>query len=372
MDISGPRGEADGLAEGSARAEALGEPGDSSADLDHGVAVAAVLAQQIEVAADETDLVGSGGLGGEGKALEKGVGLAEDPGGGEGAAADHDASGTCSTEHVEGLGGLAHIAVSDDGETALDTIDDTGDALVQDGAGELHLGGSAVDGDGDHTRIGESEGEVRGAGTSGEVVGGGPAEPHLAGEWDGGGGREEGGITETGGPIGGGEGATVEFLNNTSDDASGAGEVGEEFAAAVFLGDLVDGAAHVDVDDGGAVLDGPASPLGHDLGIGPVELHADGLVEGVGASEVEAGGGAAEEALRAEEVGAGEAEPAEFAADRPEGEVAVACDGGEEEGGSETDRAEGEWDGEHRGTVERESGARRRDVLSSPACTRRC
>lgn len=80
---------------------------------------------------------------------------------------------------------------------------------------------------------------------------------------------------------------------------------------------------------------GPACAIGHDRGVGAVELHADGAVEVVGHREVERGSGAAEKALGAEEVGAGEAEAPLLAADLAEGEVAIPGDGREEEGGGE-------------------------------------
>ena len=90
------------------------------------------------------------------------------------------------------------------------------------------------------------------------------------------------------------------------------------------------------------MLDGPAGALGHDVGVAAVELHSDGLVEVVGLGEVEAGCCAAEEALGGEEVGAGEADAAPLAADGAEGKVAVAGDGGQEEGRGELDGAEAE------------------------------
>jgi hypothetical protein len=139
-----------------------------------------------------------------------------------------------------------------------------------------------------------------------------------------------------------GDGALFEFFGDSGCEGYGSFDVGEEGAAAVFLCDFVDGAAHVDVDDGGTVLDGPAGTLGHDVGVAAVELHADGLVEVVGLGEVEAGCGAAEEALRGEEVGAGETDAAPLAADGAEGKVAVAGDGGQEEGRGELDGAEAE------------------------------
>ena len=53
------------------------------------------------------------------------------------------------------------------------------------------------------------------------------------------------------------------------DDGAGEGDgvVGfaEELGAAVFFGDFVDRAAHVDVDDGGAVVLGPAGGVGEDV-----------------------------------------------------------------------------------------------------------
>ena len=132
-----------------------------------------------------------------------------------------------------------------------------------------------------------------------------------------------------------------EFGNWVYDFLGSVGDA-EEFGAAIFLGDLVHGAAHVDVDDGRAVVAGPACAVGHDVRIAAVELHADGFVEGVGLGEVEGGGGAAEEALGGEEIGAGEAEAAVLAADGAEGEIAVPGDGREEEVGVELDVGDAE------------------------------
>jgi len=81
----------------------------------------------------------------------------------------------------------------------------------------------------------------------------------------------------------------------------------------------------------------PARAVGHDRRIAPVELHAHGLVEIVGLSEVEACRGAAQQALGREQVGAGKAQPLAFeldlAADGAEREIAIPRDGREQQVG---------------------------------------
>ena len=171
--------------------EALGEPGDAAVDLVDGVAVVALRAHEVEEAAEGVKLFGLGGLwrqffargqrrAGEADFPEVRERVAEDPGCGEGAAADHDAAAAGGAHHAFGVDGLAHVAVADDGDGAVDGVDDAGDAGELNDAAELHLGGAAVDCDGDDADIGEHAGQVGRAGGTGLIVGGVPAEADFA------------------------------------------------------------------------------------------------------------------------------------------------------------------------------------------------
>lgn len=271
---------------------------------------------------------------GTGPAELFGPGGGEDPGHGEGAAADHDAGAAGFVEHVDDVSGLPDVAVADDGgasgghavvwaEAFGDGFDGAADAFATALTLETLLGGAPVDGHGADAGGDESAGQ-RACGVVGGV-GFGPAEAHLGGEGD---------VVRQGGAHG-------------FDDALGGVGDAHEFRSAVLLADLVNGATHVDVDDGGAVIGAPACAVGEQGGVGAVQLHADGLVEVVGTSEVERGFGVAEEAMRAEEVGAGEPDAAEGADGAAPGEIAPSGNGGEDEVRFKTNRTELEWGGKH-------------------------
>jgi len=264
----------------------------------------AVLAEAVEMAADHGAFFVDGGLGGDDAGGEVAPDVAEEPGADECAAADHDAGAAGVFDHVAGVFGGSDVAVADDGD-ALDAGDDLGDAVEAGLTGEFHGGGAAVDGDEADADIFEAAREV--GGDDGGVI---PAEAEFAGE----GRAEEAGF-------------------DLFDHAEGLVGVAEEFGAAVFLGDFVDGAAHVDVDDVGAAVFGPHGGFAEAVDVAAVELHAEGGIFGAGGGEFEGAFVFAEDAFGAEEVGGGHADAAAGTGDEAEGEVAVAGDGCEEEVG---------------------------------------
>ena len=124
------------------------------------------------------------------------------------------------------------------------------------------------------------------------------------------------------------------------DHFEGAVGVAEECAAAVALGDFVDGATHVDVDDVRAAILGPAGGFAQAIGAGAIQLHRQRAVFRAGDGQIHRVLIFAENAFGAEQIGAGQADIAARSGDESEGDIAVTGDGREQEIVREADVAD--------------------------------
>ncbi len=255
----------------------------------------------------------------------------------KGAAGDHDAVAAGDGDHVGGVVGGGDVAVADDGNVGVvlfDRLNHCGDAFEANRGFEFHGGGAAVHGDHAGARVAEAW--WQGVGDDGVVV---PAQADFGGD------------------------RHVDCVDHGLGEGDGVVGVAKQLGAAMFFGDFIDGAAHVDVDDGGAVRLGPSGGLGENDGVAAVELHAHRQI-------VRAGGGSPhgfvrffEQAVGAEQFGKGQAQCAvgavadvfggakvlgatrhagHRAGHQAVGEVEVTCDRGQQEVGFKMDGSNAE------------------------------
>jgi len=110
------------------------------------------------------------------------------------------------------------------------------------------------------------------------------------------------------------------------------------------LGDLVDRAAHVDVDRRGPVGLGPPGGLGHDVRILAVELHAERLVVGIRRREPLGLLILLENPVRTQQIGKRQAQPAAGARRQAKRQITMPGHGGQQQGRVELDRADCQHD----------------------------
>lgn len=276
----------------------------------------------MEVHADDFDALAEGEFGGELPVLEEVGGIADEPGGLECFACDHHAVAVSGVDHALGVEGGADVAVADAGDFVVagfvDGVDDFGDPIVIDEAFEALVGGSAVDGDALNADVDELFDEVFG-GAFVFVI----AEACFGGDGD--------------------------LIANRIDECfckfDGVFGGAEHHRAGEGFGDFINGAAHVDIEGGGTVVDGPFGSFGHEMGVLPVELHAEGAVFVVGGHEPFCLFVLLENPVGTEEVGECDTCPAEASDGEPEGEVAMPGDGGEHHVGFKLDVTNFEHEG---------------------------
>src|SRR5262249_33690760 len=226
--------------------EGLAIPGSHLAELHARRPLATPVDETPEVGEHEVDplAVAAARTGAAGR--EPAIELPEEPRISQRPPADRDAGAAGLAQHPVGIADAADIAVADDRD-ALNGFDDGADAVEVDRAAEALFTGPAVDDDRGHADALEFAGEIRG----GQVVRV-PAEPHLHGDRD----------PDSGGDPG-------DEINRR------AGGVAHHGRAAAAANDLADWAAHVDVDDGRAVVLDPLRPGGHVFGCTPVDLDGE-------------------------------------------------------------------------------------------------
>ncbi len=143
----------------------------------------------------------------------------------------------------------------------------------------------------------------------------------------------------------GGKRRTAEDACNAFDHPQRAVGIAQEFTSAVALGDFVDGASHVDIDNHRAMVLGPAGGVAELFDIAAVKLHRQRLIRRAGGGQFHGSLVFAQNTFGAEQVGAAEAERPAGANDEPKRHVAITGDRRKEKVGGELDGADGERGG---------------------------
>jgi hypothetical protein len=102
--------------------------------------------------------------------------------------------------------------------------------------------------------------------------------------------------------------------------------VAQKLAAAVSLGDFIDGAAHVDVDDMRAAVLGPAGGLAQPVGVAAVELHAQRAILRAGGGQLHRAEIFTQNTLGTEQISAGQPHPAARARNQAKRQIAIPRD----------------------------------------------
>ena len=262
-----------------------------------------VALQQLDVPRDAVELLVDARFRGQGAGPEEFEGPAEDPRRAQRSASDHDPPAAAGTHEGRNVLRLGDVAVADDGD-GTHCVHHLADPFPVGGAAEELDRPAAMDRDrGNACRL-----QVARQLRRHEMLRI-PAQAHLGGD------RHA--------PVG----MPAHGFHDALGQLHRAAGVAQEERTAVLLRHLVHRAAHVDVDELRAVVDGPARRLRQRVVPVAVELHAAGLVEPVGGCQFHALGGAAQDGGAVEEVGAGKPHAALLTAEDAEGQVAVAGDG---------------------------------------------
>ena len=241
-------------------------------------------------------------------------GLSKDPRSAQRAAPDHHARATCLAHAFGHMVWLGDVAVADDGD-ALHRRHHLADAVPVGLAAEHLAGEAAVHGDRGNAHIFKVARQLRGH----EALGI-PAQANL--------GRH-------------GHAAVGVLAHGFHDAACKLHRVThltQQQRAAVLLGHLVHWAAHVDVDQLGAVVGGPHRGLGQRIAPVAVQLHAAGLVEVVGGRKFKRAARTTQQRLTVQQIGACQTHATKFATQNAKRQIAVAGHGGQQHG-----RLQGEW-----------------------------
>jgi len=275
--------------------------GEELAHLHDSGMLALVAHGHLEMLEGHVDLLGPG----DGRQLLAGFeempDFPEDPGPADGAAADHDGVHAVPVEELLGLAGVGYVAVADDGDrharVGLDLADEGPVGLA-----EVALGaGASVDG------------QELGAGVLEHL---GDADDVLAVVV-----VSQAGLGRYGqvGGAGDGLGHAGHFVGVVHHARAGAAQ-----------GDLLGGAAEVDVDEVGPGLGGHVGGLHHHADVVAVELDADGPLALEDAELGQASAGAVEQLVRGHELRVNHVGAVALAG-VPEGDVGEALHGGQEE-----------------------------------------
>ena len=174
--------------------------------------------------------------------------LSEDPGIGEGSSTDRDGLAASFFDHPGRIGHRADVSVSDDGNL-LDGLDDCPDAAAVNSPAESLSPRATVNRDRDDANLFELASEL----WSRELRAV-PAEPHFHGD------------------------RNRDRFHDALHEIQRAAEVAHHAGSRSAAGDLLDGAAHVDVDRVDAPLLQKLSGLAHDLRLVSEDLYGKRLV----------------------------------------------------------------------------------------------